>query len=126
MPKIFIRVGKWHDWAVTEDVTEEEVAAGLVRQNVSGDYTKKVIVESESVTEIGLPESEVEDCMEHFDRVDKPKSREQVVAWYVEEQVMPYHARMEDWLDIAVPEEPELEAYLKRRFDLPKVDGGGF
>lgn len=79
-----------------------------------GTVLTRVVREKETHTIIGLQESEIVNLSEHFERKDTPKTRAQVVAWYIEHVVMPHHAQRSDWLRIEVEEDKRMEHVLNK------------
>lgn len=125
---IAINVNAYYDW---EPVPDDEVALlradaeklqaellGLrLKPALNGGLLRKVIVEEPSQTTVSLPEAEIVDCMAHFARIGSPKSRAQLVAWYLTEKVMPHHAHASHFSNIGVADEPEVEKFLNVFFE---------
>ncbi len=117
---IIITLSAYYDWEQHNNAqpTQEDITALRAKPTQDGKWLKKVTKQKNTYTEINLPEAEIADCMAHFERLGMPKSREKVVAWYLGEKIMPHHAHEDHWLKISVHDEPKIEAYLNRIFDL--------
>ncbi len=115
---IVIDVAAYYDWEPMEGTPEEaDILALRAKPTQNGEWLKKVLVEKESHTTINMPESAIQDCMEHFARTGAPKSRARTVAWYLEEKVMPHHAHPDHFIKISVHDEPEVEKALNKYFE---------
>lgn len=116
---IVIYVKKHYDWVpLNEKPADADILALKAKPSQDGKWLKKVVKDKETFTEINLPEEEIKNCMEHFERTGIPKTRPQTVLWYITEKVMAHHAHPEDFTKIEVHKEPEVEAYLNKYFDL--------
>lgn len=116
---IQIDVGEFFDWEPYDGTpTEDEIKALLVKPASNGGWLEKVVVEQPSHTAININDAEIKDCQDAFARKGRVWSRARVVAWYLEEQVMQHHAPQTAWTNIHVLDEPEVEAELKRFFNI--------
>lgn len=118
---IMIFVNKYFDWEPIDKnqvPSQEDVLAMKYKPAMDGSWLKKIEKQQETYTQINLPESEIQDCFAHFERIGRPKSRERLVAWYLEEQIMAHHAPISSWTNIEVAGEPEVESFLKTYFEV--------
>lgn len=116
---ITIDVGSYYDWEPMEGKpSDADVLALKVKPADNGGWLQKVVREGATYTSVGMPEDEINNVMAHFERIGAPKSRERVVAWYLEEKISPHHAHTDHWTKISVHCEPEVEAFLNKHFDL--------
>lgn len=116
---IVIELTAHYDWEPMDgQANQADVMALRAKPAQDGKWLKKVTKNVLTHTEINLQEAEIKNCMDHFARIGLPKSRERTVAWYLEEKVMPHHAATEHWTKINVHDEPAMEAYLNKHFDL--------
>lgn len=124
---IHIDVAAYYDWeevpaAEAESLRKDEAklsaefTALRMKSSQNGGILRKVLVEQPSTTTIGMPESEIAYCTEHFERVGSPKSRGQLVAWYLAEKTMPHHAHASHFRKIIVESEPDVEKFLNSYF----------
>jgi hypothetical protein len=114
---ITIDVEKYYDWEPMEgEPSAEDRLALKAKVGQDGKWLKKVVKENQSYTQVNLPDQEIDYCMAHFERIGSPKSREKVVAWYLEEKVMPHHAHPDHFMKVTVHDEPEVEAFLNKYF----------
>ncbi len=120
---IVITLSAHYDWEIHNgQPTQEDITALRFKPTQDGKWLKKVTKTKQTYTEINLPEAEIADCMAHFERTGMPKTRERVVAWFLGEKVMPHHAHEDHWIKISVHDEPKIEAFLNRTFDLNEKD----
>lgn len=123
--RISIDVKAHYDWDPlppgTEEPTEEDMKALRVKPHHAGGWLMKVRRERVTNTDIGIPEDQIQNLMDHYERQGTTKRRETVVAWLLEEKVMPHHAHPNDFVKISVHDEPEVEKFLNNYFNL----GGG-
>lgn len=117
--QIVINISAYYDWENTTDVpAQEDLLALRYKPGQDGKWLKKVVKAKDTHTEISLPEAEIYDCMAHFERVGMPRTRARVVAWYLEEKVMPHHAHPDHWIKVSVHDEPDIEKALNKYFNL--------
>src|SRR6266852_420302 len=120
---IIVDLSAFYDWEPTDRIpTDAEVSALRAKPGHNGKWLERVVKQTPTHTTISLHESEIENCVAHFERVGAPKTREKVVAWYLEEKVMPHHAHPDHWTNISVHEEPGVEKFLRRYFNLQQGD----
>lgn len=119
--RISIDVSGHYDWvplpADASEPTEADVKALLVKPHHAGGWLMKVKVDRDTHTDISIPESQIADLMEHHERQGAPKRRSAVVAWLLEEKVMPHHAHVDHFVKVHVQDEPEVEAFLNSYFE---------
>jgi hypothetical protein len=116
---ITVDVSAFYDWEPHDGVpSEEDLLALRAKPSQDGKSLKRVLKHADTQTQIGLPEAEIRNLMAHFERTGAPKSRERVVAFYLEDKVMPHHAHPDHWTGISVHDEPDVEAYLRNYFNL--------
>lgn len=122
--RLIVNVARWFDW-VSEPTqpSDEDIAKRVVKPDAAGRWMRRIVIDTPSHTEVTLPESELADCQAHFERVEMPKDRGEVAAWYLADKVMPAQAPRDAWLSIEVHGEPEVEAYLNAVFKLTPVGG---
>lgn len=117
---IIVDLEGYYDWEPQAEgepaPTEADVIALLFKPGQNGKWLKKVTKAQDTHTEIRLPEAEIQDCLAHFARVGTPKTRAKLVAWYLDEKIMPHHASTEHIVDVHVEGEPEVEAFLRSYF----------
>jgi hypothetical protein len=120
--QIVVQVSGFTDWVPVKDQkftpSDEDLLALKFKQSADGKWLAKTLIDTPSETAVSLPPQEIQDCFEHFERVGTPKSRDHVVAWYLEEKVMPHNAPPECWVSIQVEGEPDLQTFLANRFGL--------
>ena len=118
---IVVNVARFYDWVPeAEQPSEEDIEKRLVKPDAAGKYMRRIVVDAPSHTDVNLPEAEIADCMAHFERVEMPKDRGELVAWYLSDKVMPAHAPRAAWTSIEIHGEPEVEAYLNQAFKLTR------
>jgi hypothetical protein len=118
--QIIIDVEKHYDWDEYPEgqfPSEEEILALKAKPSEKGKWLKRVVKDVETFTTVNLPEQEIQNCFDHFTRIGAPKSRAKVVAWYLEEKVMPHHAHPDHFVKFTVEHEPEIEAFLNTYFE---------
>ena len=96
---IIINLKAYFDWESMDDMhipSEEEMLALKYKPGSDGKILKKVRKEVITHNLTSLPESEIQSVMEHFERVGAPKSRNRVIAWYLEEKIFPHHFQLSD------------------------------
>ncbi len=120
---ITIDLAAYYDWEpMTGTANEADIMALRAKPGQDGKWLKKVVKETETHTTISLHEAEIQDCMAHFEKVGSPKTRAQTVLWYLTEKVMPHHAHPDHWVHISVHDEPAVESFLNKYFDMSAED----
>ena len=115
---IVINVNSYYDWEDMEgQPTQEDILALRAKPSQSGKWLKKVVKTKDTHTEINLPETQIKTCVEHFERIGAPKSRNKVVAWFLEEKIAPHHAHPDNFTSIQVHGDPGLENFLNTYFN---------
>lgn len=115
---ISIDLEAYYDWAPSDSLpTKEDVLALQAKPAQDGKWLKKIIIQQPTHTDINLPESEIQSCLAHFERIGAPKTRQRLIAWYLEEKVMPHHAHTNHFVKVNVHDEPEIEAFLNTYFE---------
>ena len=108
-----------YDWEPSSEPADPaDVLALRAKPGIDGTSLRRVTKPGPTHTSIGLPETELANLDAHFERVGAPKTRERIVAWMLEEKIMPHHAHPSDWRHIAVHEEPAVESFLNLYFNL--------
>jgi hypothetical protein len=120
--RVIIDVKAHYDWLpLPPDAaapSDADVKALRVKPSHSGGWLMKVRKERDTHTEIVIPEAQIQDLMEHYERIGSPKRRGAVVAWLLEEKVMPHHAHGDDFVKCTVEGEPDVETFLNQYFEL--------
>jgi len=120
--RIAIDVKAYYDWmplpADAGTPTEDDVRALRVKPQHNGGWLMKVRLDRATTTDISIPESQLKDLSDHYDRQGAPKRRAAIAAWMIEEKVMPHHAHVNDFSKIHVDGEPEVEKFLNDYFQL--------
>lgn len=129
--KIVVEVGSFYDWL---PITEEEIEEGTPYSiDPAGKAMKMVHIKNPSYTEIAIPDEQVDSTYENFESDPIPFMRLQkrltptqlrdypdtwvgVLAWHIGEKIMPMHAPAEDWGNISVDKNKEIEEELNRIF----------
>lgn len=123
--RISIDVKGYYDWAQlpvdAAEPTEADIKALRVKPSHMGGWLMKIKVAKPSHTDVSIPESQITEIMEHHERAGAPKRRGAVVAWFLEEKVMPHHSHVDDFEKISVHDEPEVEAFLNSYFEIGAV-----
>lgn len=118
---IVVELTGYYEWESMDTTPpKEDIMALRAKPGQDGKWLKKVQKEKDTYTEINLPEASVKNYMEHSDRIGMPKTRERVVAMFIEERIMTHHAHQDNWVKISVHDDPKVEAYLNKYFDLVK------
>jgi hypothetical protein len=117
--QIVIELTAHYDWEPMDgQASQADIMALRAKPSQDGKWLKKVTKNILTHTAINLQEAEIENCMKHFARIGLPKTRARTIAWYLEEKVMPHHAASEHWTKISVHDEPAIETFLNKHFDL--------
>ena len=112
---IIAHVARWFDWVPeSEQPSDEDIAQRRVKPDQAGKWTRRVLIDAPSHVKVNLPEAEIVDCQAHFERVERPKDRAELVRWYLADTLLPLHAPRDAWRSIEVPGEPEVEAYVNQ------------
>lgn len=116
---ITIKLSSYYDWTPMEGVPSDAEISGLkVKPSQGGSWLKRVVVDKPTYTQIGIPESEIANCIDYFERIGAPKTRARVIAWYLEDKIMPHHAHPSHWSSIQVHDDLEMEKALLTYFNL--------
>jgi len=116
MPHFDISVCRWHDWQPVDKADGPSVTSA------SGETLGRTTIDEPSVVSVGMPEVEVTDCMAHFSSKGNEKTREAVIAWYLEDVVLPGHAPMAAVTGVT-SDEPDVADYLTQRWNLTPKKG---
>jgi hypothetical protein len=115
---IVIHTKAYYDWEKYPNITEEEKTGSSVKLSHDGTWLRKVQLDKATTVTVNLPESEIVDVQAHFERKGEvwPRTREQVVAWYLATKTLTHCAHPDNFTDISVLGEPEIEKALKEFF----------
>jgi hypothetical protein len=118
---ITIQLSKFYDWEPAETPPSvEEIKSLRAKPGQNGEWLKRIEKAApggQTETYVNLPETEIQDCMAQFERNGNNKTRAKVVAWYIEEKIMPHHADISKaFLSAQVEGEPAVQAYLNKYF----------
>lgn len=118
---IIVDLKGYYDWVPQPEgeaaPTEADLLALRYKSSQDGKFLKKVSLAGDTHTEIRMPEAEIQDCLAHYERVGMGKTRAKLVAWYLEEKIMPHHAHPDCIVDVHVEGEPDVEAFLRAFFN---------
>lgn len=117
--------------AVPTDPVLLEAALKSVRlkKNANDDgWLQKVILTEDTHASVGIPDEEINKRLAHQERIGAPKTRQSVVAWFLEEIHLPHLAHPTHIVRVHVDGELSVEKYLNMYFgcdqdDAPAVGG---
>lgn len=125
---ITLDVTHYHDWIAAPPEalppTDKDIKARRVKQDVGGKWLMRVSLSAKEMTDkdttyltISIPEPQIQKLYAHYERLDKYKTRDRLVVFYVEESVLPHHAKTQHVVGVTVhddgPDASSYEAFLK-------------
>ena len=111
--QIIVKVNRYIDFLPTSDKPDGSLN---FRQDMAGNTLKKTVVEKDTETFISVPDWQIESLMTATR--NQGKSKNEVYAQFIEEDIMPAHAPRDSWVKFGVEKDKELEKYLNSRFEL--------
>lgn len=124
--QIIIHLSKYYDWEKVKDdkfvPTQEQQIAMEYKADAGGAWLKRVLLTKDTYSTVGFPPSEVQNMVEHYERIGTPKSENEVIAAYLEDRLLPHIGPKQFWSYIEVESNKDLETYLNMRFGLNKLE----
>ncbi len=119
--QIVVHLSSYYEFKPFEtEPTKEELNSLDVIHSLNAGPLKRTLVEADTYTDINIPEHQIIALVEHYLRLGRAKNPNQIIASYLDSEVMPQHAPQSSWKYIEVPGNLELETFLNMYFGLNK------